>query len=297
MRLKNFRGLKPLRLELISGHYSRGCDVQAKVLADAGNQAYAYLKGFFHQEPEIDLFVLNFDDWRKLKLPQKYEHGPFFMPYSKPYMVYYGSDVPEFWTSALLTLCETAPEELKKDFLSIVGREDEDFKSSFFRTFDLDLFSFTIVHEFTHVFCENNHVLLQIIADPSLFSSDLAWFTEFFCQYAFYSFLKTRNDDYAEKWFSLGKLCYEGGKLSIKYTDLRNFGRRYKEMISTMEAANLLWYQFGKFMLMAEELYEKFGESFIKKTVEEMEYKEENFLNLMQSSFRNFESWFQNWMT
>jgi len=295
LQLREFKELEHLKLQFISGYCSRGCSTQAKVLMNTGDQAYAYLRNFFHEKPEIWLFVLNLKDWKRLELPQKYEHGPFFKAYHTPYMVYYGSVIPEFWTNALFTLCDKAPERLKGEFLSMLGQRDKDFKSSFFRAFDLDLFSFSTVHEFTHIFCEANHVIFQIVAEPIFFALDTAWFTEFFCQYTFYSFLKKHNDEHAEKWFSIAELCYKGGKSQVKYTDLRDFGKRYQEMVSTAGGTNLLWYQFGKFMLMAKELYEKLSESFITETIREMKYGEENFLKQMQNSFQNFESWFQKW--
>jgi len=284
-----------MRLEFISGHYSKGYGKQAKVLIDAGNQAYAYLIDFFQKKPEVELLVLDAEDWKRLKLPQKYEHGPFFKPYHTPHLVYYSSDVPEFWRKGLFTLCNAAPQRLKEEFLSTIRQEGRDFKSSFFQNFNLNLFSLTIVHEFTHVFCETNHIFFQIISSSAFHFSDLAWFTEFFCQYVFYSFLKKSSDEYAKKWFLIGKICYEGGKSLVKYTNLRCFGKQYKEMVSMPGATNLFWYQYGKFMLMAEELYQRYGENFLKKTIDEMEYGEEFFIRRIQHSLPNFESWFQNW--
>lgn len=136
-------GLESLRSEIISGYYSKGCGKQAGVLMDAGNQAYVYLSDFFPKKPEIELFVLNVEDWKKLELHkmQIYEHGPFFIPYHKPSMICYGPDIPDNWRTGLFTLCNAAPQELKNEFLSTIGQEGRDFKSSFFQNFDLNLFS------------------------------------------------------------------------------------------------------------------------------------------------------------
>jgi len=284
-----------LKSEFISGYYSKGYSKQAKILMDAGNKAYSYLIDFFQKKPQIELFVLDGDDWEKLKLPQKYEHGPFFISYNTLYKVYYPSNVPKFWRNGLFTLCNAAPQELKDEFLSTIKYEDRDFKSSFLQNFDLNLFSLTIVHEFTHVFCETNHIIPQIVSDSVFYSLDLAWFTEFFCQYAFYSFLKKNFDEYAKNWFLIGKLCYEGGKPLVRYTDLQHFGEHYKDIVMMSGGTNLFWYQFGKFMLMAEELCRKYGENFLKKTIDKMEYKEEKFVNTLQQSLPNFQSWFQKW--
>lgn len=152
-----------------------------------------------------------------------------------------------------------------------------------------------MVHEFTHAFCETNHVFFQIISPSAFYLSDLAWFTEFFCQYAFYAFLKKSANEYAKKWFLIGQLCYEGGKSLVRYTDLPCFGKHYKEMALMPGATNLFWYQYGKFMLMGKELYQKHGENFIRKTIEEMKYGEEFFVKKTQRVLPNLKLWFQNW--
>jgi hypothetical protein len=282
-------GLGLMKLENLHIYHSACCGRDARVLGKVADDAYGYLKSYFDEKPEIVLLVLNKSDWEERVSPNQ--------PYGNPFMpdnrVYYGVRPPESWIEPLSLLADGAPTELREKLVSIAGLGPCTTREAVEKIFTLDLFSFTLVHEFAHPFLAQNLVLPQPIEFKYAFKLDAFWLGEFLPQYIMYSFLKGKDRHSCEKWLTLMKSVFEGGKGRVKHTKLTEMGLNYHEMIGSC-VENIYWYQ-AKLFLMSADLFKLHGEDFIRKVQEDLRINERLLLNQINQSFRRFREWLRIW--
>ena len=269
-------------------YYSPGCKKEAKIIGKITSEAYAYLKGFFNEQPEIVLFVLNEEDWKK-----RAPYQPYGDPFVPDVRVHYGVKAPDRWKEVFTRLCSEAPTNLRRGIISISGLKGVTVRKALNKIFTLRFFGATVAHEIAHPFLGQNLVLPQPIEDKYAFRLDAFWFAEFLPQYAMYSFLQSTNKLLCEKWFILMKAAFEGGKRKVKYTNLTKMGTRYQEMIKS-HTENIYWYQ-AKLFMMSADLYDRYGEDFLLKASKNLKLNEGLLIHQLEQNYGNFQAWLQNW--
>lgn len=281
-------GLNCIKMNHLPVYYSTGHRKEAEIIGKITSEAYDYLKGFFSEQPEIILLVLDERDWRK-----RAPYQPYGDPFVPDVRVHYGVKVPDRWKEVLSTLCSEAPVNLRREIVSISGSKDVTMKGALNKIFTLKFFGATAAHEISHPFLGLNLVLPQPIENKYAFRLDAFWFAEFLPQYAMYSFLKSTNKSMCEKWFILMKSAFEGGKRKVKYTNLAKMGTKYREMIASY-IENIYWYQ-AKLFVMSADLYDQYGEDFLHEAQEDLKLNEGLLINQLKQTFGNFQTWLQNW--
>lgn len=278
-----------MKLDNLHIYHSTGCGREARILGKVADDAYGYIASFFDEKPEIELLVLNKSDWEERVSPNQ--------PYGNPFMpdnrVYYGVGPPESWIEPLTLLADGAPTELREELVSIAGPGPCTTREAVEKIFTLDLFSFTLVHELAHPFLAQNLVLPQLIEFKYSFKLDAFWLGEFLPQYIMYSYLQRRDGHSCEKWLTLMKSVFEGGKGRVTHTKLAEMGSNYRDMIGSC-VENIYWYQ-AKLFMMSADLFKLYGEDFIRKFQKDLKINEKQLLGQINRSFRRFREWLRIW--
>ena len=137
------KNLNQLIFHSVMVYHSEGCESQAKVLGSMADMTADYLERFFTKRPDIRVFVLSVEDWKKREPNQQY--GSAFI---KPSIgVHYGTEFPKIYLDSILSLAKQAPRKLQVEFLEPVGGEGADFETALTHILDYHLLSTTLVHE------------------------------------------------------------------------------------------------------------------------------------------------------
>ena len=284
-----FTGLKLIRIENLPIYHSIDSENEAKIIGMVANEAYSYIENFLRERPEIILFVLNERDWGRLAPPSQ----PYGNPFVPDLRLLYGVRPPESWKDPLTILSNGASADLKKDLLSMKGSESNTVRGAIDIIFTLDFFAATVAHEMAHPFLGQNLVLPQPIEQDYALGLDAFWIGEFLPQYVMYSFLQATDKSLSDRWLTLMKTAYEGGRKKVRYTNLSEMGTKYLEMVRTcME--NIYWYQ-AKLFVMSSELYDRHGEDFLIKAKEELKLSEDLLINQLEQAFGDIRDWLQSW--
>lgn len=265
------KGLEALKAEAVQVYYSPGARERAYLLASMADRSYSFLKGFFRAKPDLALLVLNSEDWGKRT------SAPYGVLFSEYGAVHLTADAETPAIKSLSPMSDNCPKALKKLLTLAVGQKE----ATFTKAMQI-LFDHLVVHEFTHGFQEKTRVRFGA-----------AWFSEFFADYTTYAFLKRFESEYKKDLRVVeivARVMYEGGKPLVKHKSLEDFERLYIRV----GFLNYVWYH-GKFLLGVQELYDKYGESFIGNLIKEFKVTDKVIARRIGTSCRGFEKWFEAW--
>jgi len=267
-----FIGLEKLEEGKYLTYYSSGASERASYLAEMAEKGYSFLQEFFQTDFEMPLMVLNKEDWEKRS---EFPYGAIF---SGNNCVHFPANTNNPFLDTVQPIYESSPKHLQQKLIQIVG-EKHPSKNGFNIFFDCK-----IVHELTHVFLKNQNILFG-----------LHWFTEFFCDYANYAFLKRYEADYRDLLDLhefMPSIMYTGGLSHAKYTRSEDFDRLY----TGVGWLNLLWF-YGRNMLGVLELYKVHGEGFIADVVNAYIPSNEVLVERLRSVNNTLGPWFKDWLT
>lgn len=265
-------GLERLQDGKYLTYYSAGAHERAKYLSTMAEKGYNFLKEFFQEDFDMPLLVLNQEDWTSRN--QELDYGAI---YAGNNCVHFPADEDYLFLDLVQPLYDSSPEHLKQTLIKLVG-EETPFKKGFGIFLDSK-----IVHEFTHVCLTKKNIKFG-----------LRWFTEFYCDYTNYAFLKRHESDYRfrlEIQEFMPHIMYEGGIPHAKYTKSVDFNRLYVQV----GWLNFVWF-LGRNMLGVIELYKVYGEKFIGHVLDV--YTPSNRLLVQRLGNRSdgLGQWFKDWL-
>jgi len=88
----------------------------------------------------------------------------------------------------------------------------------------------------------------------------------------------------------VAKAMYESGRPLVKHTSLEDYERLY----ACVGFLNYAWY-YGKFFIGVFELYNKYGESFIRNLINTFKVKNDILARRIGASCKGFEQWLRTW--
>lgn len=206
--------------------------------------------------------------------------------------IYYGVEPPSSWNGALTKLAEKAPPSTREELATLSGSGSTDIGDAIGSLFTLDFFAATVAHEMAHPFLGENLVLPQPVEDRYAHNLDSFWIGEFIPQYAMYSFLQSWDRPLCERWLTLMRAAYEGGREVVRHSGLREMGARYTELLVEC-VENIYWYQ-AKLFLMSCDIYEAQGTDFLKAVVEGLRLSEALLLREM-GGLIDLDAWLRKW--
>ena len=239
-------------------------------MADRG---YKFLQEFYNTDIEMPLLVLNKPDWE-----QRTQEMPYGGIYSGNNCIHFPADINHQFSNLVSDIYKTTPYYLKKELETKVGGDN-----SFIRGFNI-FFDGKIVHELTHVFLRSYKIDFKS-----------RWFTEFFCDYSNYAFLKRYSEDYPDLLDMqelMPSIAYEGGLSHAEYTLSGDFDR----LGFGVGWVNGVWF-YCRGMLAIIELYKQIGEGFMVDVVKAYSEPDEVILEKIASTKQMLESWFAKWLT
>lgn len=272
-------GLEQLEEAKLPTYYSPGAKQRAKELAETAGNSIHYLKGFYQIKVQNRLLVLNQQDWTKrLEYPYGLIAGInniLWYPTAR-------TENPVF--KEMEPYYENAPDTLKQKLDELYPDQESPYLSALLRWWEV-----LMVHEYTHNYNRENNVSIK-----------LNWFDELFCDYFTYAYLKryegTGSIDV--KLFEVGsKILFVGGRGIVKHRSLNDF----MELYMNVGAANYCWYH-GWFNLGTMSLYDKYGESFIKKIIalyqaeSGFDSTNEQLVSRLDLELEGFQDWYDEWI-
>ena len=226
-------------------YYSPEAKERATRLSALAEKSVDFVKGFYKEDVQNTLLVLNEADYYK-RMP----NGFYGLIHGIDNYLWYPmceEDNPVYHD--MLPYYENAPQDLVKRLGEIETESDTHFLSAC-----LTLWDVLLVHEMVHNYNRVNGVRIK-----------LRWFDELFADYITYAFLKRSEKTHKREldgFKVLLKVMYWGGKNIVTHTSLDDF----EELYTGVGAANYCWYH-GWFSIGVFELFEKYGEEFIKKII------------------------------
>lgn len=265
------KGLEKLDLSYPT-YYSANTQERAIYLAEMADRGYKYLKEYYSTDIEMPLLVLDKLDWE-----QRTQEMPYGGIYSGNNCIHFPATIDHQFSKLVNNIYIQTPKHLKKQLETKIGT-----KNPFIKGFNI-FFDGKIVHELTHVFLRS-------------YGTDFGsrWFTEFFCDYSNYSFLKRYQEEYRdllEMQELMPRIAYEGGLPYAVYTksgdfDALGFGVGW---------VNGVWF-YCRGMLGIIELYKQEGEGFITNVVKAYSEQDEGMLERIGSTKQKLELWFSEWL-
>ena len=268
-----FIGLERLEEGKYLTYYSTGFHDRASYLADMAEKGYKFLLEFFQTDVEIPLMVLNKDDWEKRSeltygLINAYNNCLHF-PADTENLPLVDTMQPIFYSS---------PEHLQQKLIQMVGEETP------FKKGHIIFFNSKIVHELTHICLRDRGIRFG-----------LNWFTEFFCDYTNYAFLKRYEEEYRHQ-LKLTELMphivYEGALPFVQYTRSEDFDRLYHGV----GVVNVGWF-YCRGMLGVFDLFKVQGEGFISDVISAYGPSNDILVERLSSVNNTLGHWFKEWLT
>ncbi len=268
-----FNGLEKLEDGRYLTYYSTDYHERASYLAEMAEKGYKFLQEFFQTNVEIPLMVLNKDDW------EKRSELPYGLINAYNNCLHFPADTENLpLVDTMQPIFDSSPEHLQQKLIHMVG-EETPFKKGFHIFFDSK-----IVHELTHVCLKNRGIRFG-----------LNWFTEFFCDYTNYAFLKRYEEEYRHllKLLELiPHIVYEGGLSYAKYTRSEDFDRLYHKV----GVKNVSWF-YCRGLLGVFDLYKVQGEGFISDVISAYGPSNDILVERLSSVNNTLGPWFKECLT
>ena len=271
-----FAGLEQLEEAKLPTYYSPGAKHRATELAETAGNCIHYIEGFYQNKVQNRLLVLTQQDWTKrLKYPYGLIAGINNILWYPTARTVFKEIEPYY---------ENAPDTLKQKLEQLFPDQESPYLSALLRWWEV-----LMVHEYTHNYNRENNVSIK-----------LKWFDELFCDYFTYAYLKryegTGSIDV--QLFELGsKILLVGGIGIAKHKNLDDF----EELYVNVGAANYCWYH-GWFNVGAMNLYEKYGEDFIRKIISLYQSESgfdsscEQLVSRLDLELEGVQDWFDEWI-
>lgn len=254
-------------------YYSANTIDRAVYLEEMADRGYRYLQEFYTTDIEMPLLVLNKQDWEK-----RTQEMPYGGIYSGNNCIHFPADIDHQFSTLVSDIYEKTPTHLKEQLETRIGDENP-----FIIGFNI-FFDGKIVHELTHVFLRSYSI-----------DFESRWFTEFFCDYSNYAFLKRYSVDYPdllEMQELMPSIAYEGGLPYAEYTKSGDFDR----LGFGVGWVNGVWF-YCRGMLAILELYKQEGEGFTVDVIKAYSEQDEGLLENLDLTKQMLETWFTEWLT
>jgi hypothetical protein len=259
-------------------YYTHGAGEKAHQLSEMAEKAKQYLKEYTDKDINATLLILGEDDWRKRT---KLMYGVFF---EERGYIHFPADTRNPFLNALQPIWDKCPEHLRSQLTDRAGAEPfERCLSGFFEG--------KVAHELTHFLLSREGI-----------NFGQRWFTEFFCDYVNYAFLRRHQADYGEAlWLQevMPQVIYQGGLLFAEYrrsVDFDNFWIPESGGLRMLGSPlNLLWL-YAKGMRGVVDLYGFYGERFIREAIDAFKPSNKSLVELLGLVDGELGEWFSSYL-
>lgn len=200
----------------IKAYYSPGNEERAKVIAGRCERTIKYVNGLVGFTPEVSLFILNPEHWKK------YATFPVYgMPhYPDKERLVIASEDNDFWKSFIPPLDQLPPDLAHQIRIAYMTSEGNLSMMPFF-----DLLA---LHELGHGFHQQGGLTMQRL-----------WMQELFCNIMLHTYIAENEPENLPALEVFPEMVVAGGSTAYEFTTLADFEKRYDRM----DPKNYGWYQ------------------------------------------------------
>lgn len=267
------QGLEHLAGSKVPTYYSTGAKARAEKLSNLAEDCVHFIDEFFESKIQNRLLVLSERDW---KSRIEYPYG--LIAGKNNYLWYPIAEKNNPVYMELMPYYDNSPEPLKRALEELLGDSGDPYLTAL-----LNWWEVTMVHEYMHNYAREDRIFFG-----------LRWFEEFFADYFTCAYLNRHKNTMMRElrlFELLSRIMYEGGRSIVKYTSLSDLEKFYVGV----GAANYCWYH-GLLNIGAIDLYDVYGEDFIRHVIEAYKPSNEGLVQRLEATHRGLGAWFREWL-
>ncbi|MBA2745574.1 MAG: hypothetical protein H0U44_05045 [Flavisolibacter sp.] len=273
---KKYQRLEKLDGEKLSCYFSTGSEEKARKIAAFCAKAMEYFTEVLNFTPEIDVLVLNQNDWS--------DHT-FFPVYGMPHYtdkktLIVASDDNPFWQSFIPAEGILPP--------SIMTMMEKVYRNDQGETSMEPFFQLLVIHELGHAYSQQAGISMQ-----------RQWLGEFFCNLMLHTFVAEKYPAQLPALTLFPQIVINGGKEGYEFTTLDQLENNYV-LIGTKHPKNYGWYQ-SLWHKGAADVYDAGGKEVLLKfwnafKAIENEIKEEDLASILENNIHpSLARFYKNW--